>query len=53
MCNLYSLNKGQDAIRKAFGVTDDRTGNRRRCPGSSPIRWHRSCAGGTVDASSA
>lgn len=27
MCNLYSLNKGQDAIRKAFGVDRDETGN--------------------------
>ena len=27
MCNLYSLDKGQDAIRKAFGVDRDETGN--------------------------
>ena len=27
MCNLYSLDKGQDAIRKAFGVKRDETGN--------------------------
>src|SRR5215210_5018538 len=36
MCNLYSLNKGQDAIRKAFGVTDDRTGNLPPLPGIFP-----------------
>ena len=53
MCNLYSLNKGQDAIRKAFGVTDDPTGNLPPLPGSSPTRWRRWCAGGTVDVSSA
>jgi putative SOS response-associated peptidase YedK len=27
MCNLYSLDKGQDAIRKAFEVDRDETGN--------------------------
>ena len=27
MCNLYSLDRGQDAIRKAFGVERDETGN--------------------------
>src|ERR1700712_4949106 len=36
MCNLYSLNKAQDAIRKAFGVTDDRTGNLPPLPGIFP-----------------
>ena len=27
MCNLHSLDKGQDAIRKAFGVDHDEAGN--------------------------
>jgi hypothetical protein len=36
MCNLYSLNKGQDAIRKAFGVERDETGNLPPLPGIFP-----------------
>ena len=36
MCNLYSLNKGQDAIRKAFGVQRDATGNLPPLPGIFP-----------------
>ncbi|WP_336489373.1 SOS response-associated peptidase [Methylobacterium nigriterrae] len=36
MCNLYSLTKGQDAIRKVFGVVDDRTGNLPPLPGIFP-----------------
>ena len=36
MCNLYSLTKGQDAIRQLFGVTDDRTGNLPPLPGIFP-----------------
>ena len=27
MCNLYSLDKGQDAIRRALGVDRDAAGN--------------------------
>ena len=27
MCNLYSLTKGQSAIRDLFAVKDDRSGN--------------------------
>ncbi|NEU14435.1 SOS response-associated peptidase [Methylobacterium sp. BTF04] len=36
MCNLYSLNKGQDAIRKAFGVDRDETGNMPPLPAIFP-----------------
>ncbi|MFK5598236.1 SOS response-associated peptidase [Methylobacterium sp. HMF5984] len=36
MCNLYSLNKGQDAIRKAFGVQRDDAGNLPPLPGIFP-----------------
>lgn len=36
MCNLYSLNKGQDAIRKAFGVQRDEAGNLPPLPGIFP-----------------
>ncbi|TXN11360.1 SOS response-associated peptidase [Methylobacterium sp. WL122] len=36
MCNLYSLNKGQDAIRKAFGVQRDEAGNLPALPGIFP-----------------
>ena len=36
MCNLYSLNKGQDAIRKAFGVQRDAAGNLPSLPGIFP-----------------
>ena len=27
MCNLYSMTRAQDAMRKLFGVKHDRTGN--------------------------
>jgi hypothetical protein len=27
MCNLYSVTKGQEAIRSLFAVKHDRTGN--------------------------
>lgn len=36
MCNLYSLTKGQDAIRQLFGVTRDETGNLPPLPGIFP-----------------
>ena len=36
MCNLYSLNKGQDAIRRAFGVQRDDAGNLPPLPGIFP-----------------
>jgi hypothetical protein len=36
MCNLYNLNKGQDALRRYFKVTQDDTGNMPPLPGSSP-----------------
>jgi putative SOS response-associated peptidase YedK len=36
MCNLYSLTKGQDAIRQLFGVTRDQTGNLPPLPGIFP-----------------
>jgi len=36
MCNLYSLTKGQDAIRQLFGVTSDQTGNLPPLPGIFP-----------------
>jgi putative SOS response-associated peptidase YedK len=36
MCNLYSLTKGQDAIRRLFRVTVDRTGNLASLPDIFP-----------------
>ena len=36
MCNLYSLTKGQAAIRDLFGVSHDRTGNLPLFPGIFP-----------------
>ena len=36
MCNLYSLDKGQDAIRRAFGVDRDETGNLPSLPAIFP-----------------
>ena len=36
MCNLYSLTKGQDAIRRLFGVARDHTGNLPPLPGIFP-----------------
>lgn len=36
MCNLYSLNKGQDAIQRGFGVVFDGTGNLPLLPGIYP-----------------
>lgn len=36
MCNLYSLNKGQDHIRREFGVKWDDTGNLPPLPGIFP-----------------
>ncbi|MBX9574990.1 MAG: SOS response-associated peptidase family protein [Caulobacteraceae bacterium] len=36
MCNLYSLTKGQDAIRQLFGGTSDHTGNLPPLPGIFP-----------------
>ena len=36
MCNLYSLNKGQDHIRREFQVNWDDTGNLPPLPGIFP-----------------
>jgi putative SOS response-associated peptidase YedK len=36
MCNLYSVTKSQDAIRKLFGVTRDEAGNMPTLPGIFP-----------------
>ncbi len=36
MCNLYSITKSQDAIRRLFGVTFDSTGNLPSMPGVFP-----------------
>ena len=36
MCNLYSVTKGQQAIREAFRAMTDRTGNLPRLPGIFP-----------------
>src|ERR1700741_2774881 len=36
MCNLYSMTKGQDAIRQLFRVTRDRAGNLPPLPGIFP-----------------
>ena len=44
MCNLYSLTKGQPAIRDWFRASNDRTGNLPLFPGSSPTKWLRSFA---------
>ena len=36
MCNLYSVTKNQDAIRRLFDVTRDLTGNLPPMPGVFP-----------------
>jgi putative SOS response-associated peptidase YedK len=36
MCNLYSMTKGQDALRKLFRVTEDRAGNLPSLPAIFP-----------------
>jgi putative SOS response-associated peptidase YedK len=36
MCNLYSMTRAQDAIRKLFGLKHDRTGNLPSLPGIFP-----------------
>src|ERR1700709_2158907 len=36
MCNLYSVTKGQAAIREAFRAMVDRTGNMPSLPGVAP-----------------
>ena len=44
MCNLYSLTKGQAAIRDWFRASHDRTGNLPLLPGIFPAKWLRSFA---------
>jgi hypothetical protein len=44
MCNLYSLTKGQAAIRDWFRANNDSTGNLPLFPGIFPDQWHRSFA---------
>ncbi len=52
MCNLYSLTKGQSAIRDLFRVKHYRTGNLPLFPSIFPISSRRSCgAGPTASAS--
>ena len=46
MCNLYSLPKGQSAIRDLFSVKHDRSGNLPLFRRSFPISSRRSCGGG-------
>lgn len=36
MCNLYSMTTNQDAVKRLFKVTQDRTGNLPRLPGIFP-----------------
>ena len=38
MCNLYSLRTGPAALRRAFGVVEDHTGNLPAMPGIFPDR---------------
>jgi hypothetical protein len=42
MCNLYSLTKGQPAIRDLFSARNDRTGNLPLFPAIFPTRRRRS-----------
>jgi hypothetical protein len=52
MCNLYSLTKGQSAIRDLFAVKHDRSGNLPLFPGIFPDQMARSYdAGLTASAS--
>ena len=44
MCNLYSLTKGQAAIRDWFRASHDRTGNLPLFPGFSLTKWLQSFA---------
>lgn len=39
MCNLYSLNRPQDEIRRWFDVSHDSAGNLPPLPGIFPTRW--------------
>ena len=39
MCNLYSLTKGQAAIRDWFRASNDRAGNLPLFPGIFPTKW--------------
>jgi putative SOS response-associated peptidase YedK len=51
VCNLYSLNKGQDALRRFFKITSDETGNQLPLPGIYPATLApivRSGGGGRV-----
>src|SRR5271166_3540414 len=43
MCNLYSVTKGQSAIRDLFAVKHDRAGNVPPLPRSSLTKWLRLC----------
>ena len=44
MCNLYSVTKSQEAIRRLFRVTRDLAGNLPPLPDIFPIKWLPSCA---------
>ena len=45
MCNLYSITKNQDAIRRLFDVTRDLTGNLPSLPGIFPETIRRRLSG--------
>jgi hypothetical protein len=49
MCNLYSLTKGQAAIRDWFRATHDRTGNLPLFPGIFPDQMAASTSTATTD----
>jgi hypothetical protein len=44
MCNLYSMTRAQDAMRKLFGVKHDRAGNLPSLPGIFPDQPRPWCA---------
>ena len=46
MCNLYSLTKGQAAVRDWFRAKHDRTGNLPLFPGISPDQFAPIIRGG-------
>ena len=48
MCNLYSVTKGQQAIREAAAAMRDLTGNLPSLRGVFPTTPRRSCAAGRM-----
>lgn len=51
MCNLYSITKGQQAIRELYRAAIDRSGNLRSMRGVFRTTRRRSCATGRTAAS--